>query len=359
MLQFLYLLLEGIAVIVPILLSVAFSPLNSILLCSTIPVKLNEFSFKINSNSSLTLNPWFITGFTDGEGSFTFSVVKSNSNKIGWAILIHFNLVAKNNPANLSMFQSIQQYFGIGQIVTAKTDNYIRYVVNGLPNCLILRDFFIKYPLLSYKLVHFKIWCAVIDLLVAKEHLTLKGLLKIIALKAHSPNGLSDKLISAFSNYIPIECPVYNPDFSKINIHWLAGFMNADGSFGLYLQNDGIYNVCRFRILITQHPRSFALMLAIKDFLGVGNVYDSKPMSTFKIFNLNEVNAFIIKFKEAQLLGAKALDYSDFCKGIDLINNKATKTSEGLAAYKQLILGMNSTRTIFVNSINNSSNSTK
>lgn len=101
-------------------------------------------------------------------------------------------------------------------------------------------------------------------------------------------------------------------------------------------------------------------MQAIKDFLGVGNVYvNPKPMSTFRIFNLADVISFIDPFKEAQLLGAKALDYSDFCRGINLINSKVTKTSEGLAAYEQLILGMNSTKTIFNYSNANSSNSIK
>jgi hypothetical protein len=58
-----------------------------------------------------------------------------------------------------------------------------------------------------------------LNIIISKEHLTLNGLLKIIALKAHSPKGLSPNLIKEFPNYIPIKLPDYNPDLSKINIH--------------------------------------------------------------------------------------------------------------------------------------------
>ncbi len=140
-----------------------------------------------------------------------------------------------------------------------------------------------------------------------------------------------------------------------MNIHWLAGFINADGSFGLNIQKNLISgSICRFRIQITQHNNSLILLQAICKFLGEGKVYlGTNSISNFKIFNLKGVNAFILKFKEAQLLGAKALDYSDFCKAIDLINNNSHKTEEGLATFENIIACINSTRTYFGDSSNN------
>lgn len=73
-----------------------------------------------------------------------------------------------------------------------------------------------------------------------------------------------------------------------MNIHWIAGFINANGSLGLF---SGIY--CQFRILITQHNNILILLQAICKFLGLGKVYlGTNLISTFKIFNLKEVNSF-------------------------------------------------------------------
>ena len=71
--------------------------------------------------------------------------------------------------------------------------------------------------------------------MLCNDHLNLSGLLKIIALKAHSPDGLSNLLLDALPNpnYNPIQKPIYNPNFTLLNIHWLADFINADCSFRL------------------------------------------------------------------------------------------------------------------------------
>jgi hypothetical protein len=41
--------------------------------------------------------------------------------------------------------------------------------------------------------------------MMSKEHLTKEGLLKIVGLKKHSPNGLSENLLNAFPNYKNVE----------------------------------------------------------------------------------------------------------------------------------------------------------
>ena len=48
--------------------------------------------------------------------------------------------------------------------------------------------------------------------------------------------------------------------------------------------------------------------------------------------------------KKNPLKGAKLLDYLDFCKGINLINNKTHLTREGLEEIILLTNNMNSTR---------------
>jgi hypothetical protein len=41
------------------------------------------YTSQIIQPETILLNPWFITGFTDGEGCFTLSIVKDNRSKRG------------------------------------------------------------------------------------------------------------------------------------------------------------------------------------------------------------------------------------------------------------------------------------
>jgi len=57
--------------------------------------------------------------------------------------------------------------------------------------------------------------------MVNKEHLTIEGIKKIVALKEHSYKGLNENLKLALPDYIHYlqTCPAYNPNFINLNIH--------------------------------------------------------------------------------------------------------------------------------------------
>jgi len=62
----------------------------------------------------------------------------------------------------MSLFISIQKFFGFGRIAEKKAKNLnseptIYFVVNSLEECLIIRKHFEVYPLLTYKLVYFQL----------------------------------------------------------------------------------------------------------------------------------------------------------------------------------------------------------
>lgn len=251
------------------------------------------------------------------------------------------------------MLEQINAYFNnIGIIVPKTSDNTLNLRISGLTNCLIVRDHFINFPLFTYKLVYFQLWSMIIDLVQAKQHLTWLGLLKIVGIKEHFKGGLSEKLLLNFPNYIPISPPVYNPLLFLMNIHWICGFINSDGSFSLSVRKSARSKLgerCSFEISISQHTISLIVLDRIQSFLSFGSVKpkSDKPAYRFRISSLNDVNNFICSFKEAQFLGAKALDYADFCKGIAIINSGKHLTKAGLENIRSLSEGMNSTRTKF------------
>ena len=126
------------------------------------------------SKMMLNINPWFITGITDSDGSFYVTISKSTKNIVGWSVSINYQIVSSINSANLTMMEQINSFFGnIGNISKHEKDNTLRLTISGLSNCKIVQSHFLTYPLLTYKLVYFQLWCSVLDIIVKGEHLIL------------------------------------------------------------------------------------------------------------------------------------------------------------------------------------------
>ena len=95
------------------------------------------------------LNPWYITGFCDGEAAFTYS-------RAGGSFAIYFGIVQRED--NRQIIDAIQEYFGyIGQIYRRKeskpginsgfTKASVYYRVTRVDELVYIIDHFDKYPL--------------------------------------------------------------------------------------------------------------------------------------------------------------------------------------------------------------------
>lgn len=63
---------------------------------------------------------------------------------------------------------------------------------------------------------------------------------------------------------------------------------------------------------------------------------------SLNITGLENLKRYIALFNKIPLLGAKALDYKDFCLGMDIIATGAHLTPAGIDLLKQIVNGMNS-----------------
>jgi LAGLIDADG endonuclease len=305
--------------------------------------------------NNLLINPFFITGLTDGDGSFWVLINKSKTTKTGWSIVPYYSIAAGNNPANLDMLIKINQYFeekGKIRLKTFKNSEAYELEFIGLNNCLIIQNHFDKYPLLTYKLVHFKLWSSILNIMKMKNHLTIEGLNEIIGFKAHFKKGLSPVLELNFPNYNLIRKPDYLPNFNNINPHWLAGFINADGHFGLYTsKKENKLQRCEAHFSLIQLNTSRILLEEIVKYLGFGNVYpivcnslERNNASRIQISNIKFIVKLINILSETKFYGAKALDFKDFCKGVEIIKTKKHLTVEGFFEIQKIHLQMNSRR---------------
>ena len=194
------------------------------------------------NNTNLIIDPNFLTGFTDAEGSFVLSITKSDNVKSGWVIKPRFSISL--HKKDRFVLEAIKNYLGVGEIYTQGTDS-IQYRVFSIKDLQLVIDHFDKYPLISQKFGDYSLFKQAYLLLINKEHLTPEGLLKIIAIRASINNGLSESLKEAFPRIIPVMRPERN-NISIYNPQWLAGFTSGEGSFGVKVRkakvnSKGIY----------------------------------------------------------------------------------------------------------------------
>lgn len=98
------------------------------------------------------LDPWFITGFTDAEGTFGFYVNISNKYKFGYKLTYVFSIGL--HLKDLAVLQNIQKTLGVGKIFTLREDA-VQYRVESLKELMVIIQHFDNYPLLTKKRIDF------------------------------------------------------------------------------------------------------------------------------------------------------------------------------------------------------------
>jgi len=237
---------------------------------------------------------------------------------------------------------AVQRFYGgVGHV--HKFENMYMYEVNSLKDLSVIRTHFENYPLPRLlKSVHFQLWSLVMTKMLAKEHLTLRGFISILSIKAVFPQGLNAYILEAFPSvvsssiyilYIYVAareagCPaepssyfilfykiksIIKPDFinpsEPLEGDWIAGFTQADGTFGLnYTKNSRMtlgytcqpqFRICGQAAPTTKDVRDTQLLLRIIDTLGCGTMVKPSPgrsVCTLSVSNHRALYSIIVPF---------------------------------------------------------------
>ena len=291
-------------------------------------------------------HPYFVTGFTDGEGSFYISLNRRISNKSGWNVLYGFSILISEKDGDL--LQKIKLYFGVGNIRRV-SNNKLEYRVSNVKDLInVIIPHFEKYPLLTKKQADFILFKSAIYSISQGKHLTKSGIDELVSIKASMNRGLS----SALMNYFPAVIPVKRPVVESLKINdpnWLSGFTNAEGCFyvSVVTSKTKIGYAVHLWFILTQHSRDIALFEVIKKYLHCGNltIKTQNSVVRYKVSkftdNFNVIIPFFLKYP---FHGVKKKDFTDFCKVAYLMSNKAHLTFEGLQEIKKIQKGMNTGR---------------
>ena len=124
---------------------------------------------RINEN----LNPYWVTGFIDGEGSFTIAILASTgSNKK----TVSLRLSVTQKTHSVGILYDLQNFFGCGLVIPSSKD-CMRFVVQRKEDIFKkIIPHFNKYSLITQKLADYLLFRDVVNMMVNKEHLTFRSL---------------------------------------------------------------------------------------------------------------------------------------------------------------------------------------
>ena len=257
---------------------------------------------KVNKWDSLNkdekFNIWLV-GFTDGDGSFVIT-------KSGGYYKLQYNL--SQSKYNLRILHHIKSRLGYGSVSTSSKQTWGNFRITDrkvLNN--VIFPIFDKYPLLtskSFNYTRFK-----------EAHSILEN--KNIATAAK--NDIIEELLSVElpSNYISPALSHLTVDSSYdeisqvISVHWLAGFIEAEGNFGIF-PDRGRFNI---EFSLVQKLDKLLLEL-IKRYLHIKSIVKYNKSSGVHVLSSKNSRSIsnIISIFTGQFKGMKSLEFKLWCK---------------------------------------------
>lgn len=291
------------------------------------PFDLAEADFiKIKPKEGTRLNPYWVTGFTDGEGSFVVKIFKDVNTLIGWRVQPTFQI--KLNIRDLNLLEQIKTFFGVGTIRFTK--NACVFTVTSLKDLMfIVLKHFDDYPLVTQKWSDYKLFKSIVFILINEKN-SLERFVKILGYRYYLNLGISEELKNLYPKIIPVPRPIVPTP--SINKNWLIGFIDGEGCFYINIIKKPTGHSVWLLFQITQHIRDIELLNYISLFLGCGTV---NPRSVtgkganaadFEVSKLAIIQKIIIPYMFDELKSSKSKDFNLFCEAADIIKNKKGRT---------------------------------
>jgi hypothetical protein len=297
------------------------------------PIVLNTNNL---TKSESKISPYWVTGFSDAESTFSVRIAKDISRLMGLRIKPIFAI--ELHIRDLEVLKKIKEFFNVGSITVRTRDGKPTgtYSVQSLKDLTeVIIPHFKEYPLLTQKQADFILFSSLVILMNNKEHLTEKGINKILSIKASINKGLTGTLKSIFPDIVPVERPIIKNQMIKSPLWWI-GFVDGEGCFYLKITRK---KQILLSFSITQHCRDKDLFNIIKDYLACGVIEEisTRPNTINLIVSRQDdiLNKIVPIFKENSLITKKSNDFYYFSKVSYLMNNKEHLTEKG---YNEILL---------------------
>lgn len=136
---------------------------------------------QVNNIDVQSIDPYWVAGFTSGDGTFIVSIRDSKSSQTNGRVSLTFALIQHSRDELL--MKSLVDYFGFGKAYTYKNNTEFKSqsLVDNFEKVI---PFFKNYPILGVKSLDFADWCKVATFINNKAHLTKEGFNNIRKIKA-------------------------------------------------------------------------------------------------------------------------------------------------------------------------------
>ena len=127
------------------------------------------------------LDPWFVTGLTEGEGCFCISLAIRAKLRTGLEVRPSFSLSL--NEKDLELLEDLQAFFGCGWIRRSKGDRTFKYEVRSIGDLTgVVLPHFERFPLRGYKAQSCAGFAQVCRMVEQGDHLQRGGLRKTVGI---------------------------------------------------------------------------------------------------------------------------------------------------------------------------------
>lgn len=235
--------------------------------CGCYAGQVRSYSSSAASSSAgeLKLDPNFVTGLTEAEGSFSIVKNRDARAKYGMTISLRFKITMLVNET--ALLKKVQAFFERGSINIDDKYGTIDYLVRDKISLKVIKNHFIKYPLRGSKFLDFEDFKQALELMEQNLHRSEEGLKLLV--------NLSDNMNSLrkdFSKLPPVYTMKDSLKFIPMNGNYVNGFIAGDGC--LFLRTKS--NFGTMGIQISQHTINRNILREILDFFKCSalNVYD-------------------------------------------------------------------------------------
>lgn len=291
------------------------------------------------------LNPNWVTGFIDGEGSFIIAILPSTG-PTKKKVSLRISITQKSHSSGV--LYELQNFFRCGQVIPSSKD-CMRFVVQSKEDIINkIIPHFTNYPLITSKELNFESFKEASEIVRKGEHLSLEGLNKIIELKNRIRMNKKRSFEELFNHF--------NLKEIKLNPFWVQAFVDAEGHFGTLITKSELTNkiVTRNRLSVSQSSHDYSILKAIKDFFNAGyldpreeninSLEKAKLCKDSSFYYNSSPESFIPFFDQYPMYTRKYLDYQDFKRFYLLKKDKQHLTEKGFEEMSFIAVNMNSGR---------------
>ena len=138
-----------------------------------------------------------MTGFCDGEACFHLAIGENPRYKLGYYVNPGFSIALHKKDEKLLLL--LQEFFGgVGVVKPSSRSNMVEYRIFAIKDLDIILNHFDLYPLITKKRGDYLLFKEALGCIKNKQHLTVEGFNKILAIRASMNKGLPAKLQENF-----------------------------------------------------------------------------------------------------------------------------------------------------------------